>query len=215
MIEQQFEIPPYEKDHEVKGSLRFREDTILLEMFPHMHLRGKSFSYTAIYPDGRREILLDVPHYDFGWQNIYTFREPKLMPRGTTLECVAHFDNSADNLSNPDPGASVRFGDQTWEEMMIGFFNMARAKEGPYRNAEISRRDQFVKLAKTGSSPISPELKKLAANALNSEKDFGLFWDEMANALPQLDRIDVSYVDGWRFGSHSSSNLRNCRAPSK
>ena len=196
VLEQAFEIPPYDGNYEVTGSLRFREDTLLLEMFPHMHLRGKAFSYTAVYPDGRREILLDVPHYDFGWQNIYTFREPKLMPRGTVLECVAHFNNSAENLSNPDPGASVRFGDQTWEEMMIGFFNMARAKEGPYRNPEVSRRDQFVKLVNGGAAPISPELKKLAEKALTSEKDFDLFWDEMANALPQLDRIDVSMADG-------------------
>lgn len=202
VLEQQFEIPPYDGNYEVKGSLRFREDTLLLEMFPHMHLRGKSFSYTAVYPDGRREVLLDVPRYDFGWQNIYTFREPKLMPRGTTLECVAHFNNSADNLSNPDPGASVRFGDQTWEEMMIGFFNMARAKEGPYRNNEVTRRDQFVKLVKDGAVPVSSELKRRAEKALESEEDFNRFWDEIANVMPQLDRVDVSVADGlaFRFG---------------
>ena len=103
VMEQRFEIPPYCSDYEVNGAMRFREDSLLIEMFPHMHLRGKSYRYTAIYPDGREEILLDIPHYDFGWQNIYTFKEPKLMPKGTVLKCSGHFDNSAENLSIPIP----------------------------------------------------------------------------------------------------------------
>ena len=97
----------------------------MLDLTPHMHLRGKAFRYEVTYPDGRHEVLLDVPNYDFGWQTSYRLTEPKLMPRGTRMDCFAKFDNSEDNLNNPDPKASVRFGDQTFEEMMIGFFDVA------------------------------------------------------------------------------------------
>ena len=90
---------------------------MLWSLYPHLHLRGKSFRYTATYPDGRQEILLDVPRYDFNWQLSYELAEPKQIPAGTTVHCVAHFDNSADNLANPDPTQEVRWGDQTWEEM--------------------------------------------------------------------------------------------------
>ena len=86
-----------------------------------MHLRGKSFSYTAAFPDGRREILLSVPHYNFDWQSTYRLLEPITLPAGSASQCEAHFDNSADNPANPDPRRAVTWGDQTWEEMMIGF----------------------------------------------------------------------------------------------
>jgi hypothetical protein len=90
-----------------------------------MHVRGKSFRYEATYPDGRRELLLDVPRWDFNWQLDYILAEPKLMPKGTVLRCEAHFDNSPENPVNPDPTKTVRFGEQTWEEMMIGWFTAA------------------------------------------------------------------------------------------
>ena len=107
----------------------FRQDTTLLTLMPHMHLRGKAFRYEATYPDGKKEVLLDVPRYDFGWQTNYRLAEPKFMPVGTRMDCFAHFDNSDDNLNNPDPKATVRFGDQTFEEMMIGFFEATPAHE--------------------------------------------------------------------------------------
>ena len=114
-------IPAGASDHEVNSSYVFKKDKLLLAMLPHMHLRGKDFRYTAHYPDGREEILLDVPRYDFNWQLRYKLVEPKVMPAGTEIKCVAHFDNSGENLSNPDPSIDVTWGDQTWEEMMIGF----------------------------------------------------------------------------------------------
>ncbi|HVA50839.1 MAG TPA: redoxin domain-containing protein [Pirellulales bacterium] len=118
-----FQIPPGADNFEVRSHHHFDNDALLLTMTPHMHLRGKSFRYEAAYPDGTREVLLDIPHYDFNWQLRYRLAEPKLLPKGTTLECIAHFDNSADNLANPDPTKPVRWGDQTWEEMMIGYFS--------------------------------------------------------------------------------------------
>jgi hypothetical protein len=69
-------------------------------------------------------VLLDVPHYDFNWQLRYELTEPKLMPRGTVLECTAHFDNSPNNPDNADPTKAVTWGDQSWDEMMVGFFNL-------------------------------------------------------------------------------------------
>jgi hypothetical protein len=122
-----FRIPAGADDHKVEATHRFRKDMLLISLFPHMHLRGKAFRYTAIYPDDRREVLLDIPRYDFNWQNGYELISPKRMPAGTRLFCEAWFDNSAGNLANPDPTKSVRWGDQTWEEMMIGYFDATPA----------------------------------------------------------------------------------------
>lgn len=121
----EFEIPPRAANHRVEASYRLPVDAQLLVMRPHMHLRGRSFRYEARYPDGTTETLLDVPHYDFNWQNNYILESPKWLPAGTELYCVATFDNSEDNLANPDPNASVRWGDQTWDEMMIGIVAIA------------------------------------------------------------------------------------------
>jgi hypothetical protein len=117
-----FKIPAGEPNYEVKASHMFLKDTLLLSLTPHMHLRGKSFKFEAEYPDGTTEVLLNVPNYDFNWQLGYMFEKPKLMPKGARLFCTAHFDNSAGNLANPDPTKAVTFGEQTWEEMMFGFY---------------------------------------------------------------------------------------------
>lgn len=124
-----FRIPAGDANFEVKAKHMFLKDTLLLNLTPHMHLRGKDFKYEAEYPDGTREVLLNVPHYDFNWQIRYSYKEPKLMPKGTRLHCTAHFDNSADNLANPDPSKEITFGDQTWEEMMFGFYSSMDPKQ--------------------------------------------------------------------------------------
>lgn len=123
-----FEIPAHAENHRVVSSKRFDQSVELLTLTPHMHLRGKDFRYTAIYPDGKRKILLNIPRYDFNWQHRYRFRQPILLPKGTVLECVAHFDNSDENPANPDPENPVRWGDQTWEEMMIGWYSFVLPK---------------------------------------------------------------------------------------
>lgn len=124
-----FSIPPGADDHRVVSQQQFTEDAELLSLMPHMHLRGKAFRYTAHYPDGREEILLNVPDYDFNWQHTYRFAKPVRLPKGTVIECVAHFDNSAGNPANPDPTRTVRWGDQTWEEMMIGWYALVPAQK--------------------------------------------------------------------------------------
>jgi len=116
-----FRIPPNDPDYVVNASWTAPADVDVFAFMPHMHFRGKSFEYTAVYPDGRREVLLNVPAYDFNWQLGYELKKPIHMAKGVKIECVAHFDNSPNNKFNPDPSKEVRWGDQTWEEMMIGF----------------------------------------------------------------------------------------------
>lgn len=122
-------IPPRAPAHSVAQTWQVNRDVILLSYFPHMHLRGKSFRYEALYPDGTTEILLDVPRYDFNWQNRYELVEPKRLPAGTRLCCTAVYDNSAANSANPDSTAEVRAGPQSWDEMFNGYFDVALADE--------------------------------------------------------------------------------------
>ncbi len=122
----QFQIPPGARNHPVYAiSPTHQSDALLLGMSPHMHVRGKAFRYERLASDGQREILLDIPAYDFNWQTMYLLREPLELRAGDRLFCTAAFDNSVRNLSNPDPTATVRWGDQTWEEMMIGYYHYA------------------------------------------------------------------------------------------
>ena len=120
-----FVIPPGDPNYEVYAKLTLQADSTLVSMLPHMHFRGKDFIYRATYPTGEKEVLLSVPHYDFNWQLSYDLAQPKVLPKGTLIECTAHFDNSANNKYNPDPTKEVHFGEQTWEEMMFGFFDVA------------------------------------------------------------------------------------------
>jgi hypothetical protein len=117
-----FVIPPGNPNYEVVAKRTLDKDTYLSTMYPHMHVRGKDATYKVVYPDGREEVLLSVPRYDFNWQLTYKLAEPKLLPKGSTLMIVAHYDNSSANRFNPDPSASVKWGEQTWEEMLIGYF---------------------------------------------------------------------------------------------
>ena len=121
-----FSIPPGAANHTVTATLPEKlPECELLSFSPHMHVRGKSFRYTIMYPDRRRDIVLDIPHYDFNWQTEYRLASPIQVPAGTRMRCDAAFDNSDGNLNNPDSKAWVSWGDQTYEEMMIGYFHYA------------------------------------------------------------------------------------------
>ena len=117
-----FRIPPGDPDYEVKSSWTAQDDVYMTELMPHMHWRGKDFKYTVVQPDGSEQVILSVPKYDFNWQLRYVLKEPLRLPKGARIDCVAHYDNSPNNKYNPDPTKEVRWGDQTWEEMMIGWF---------------------------------------------------------------------------------------------
>jgi len=118
-----FAIPANADNYEVKAIFEFEEDSHIISMMPHMHVRGKDIIYRAVYPDGRSEILLSVPKYNFNWQVYYYPAKPLAAPKGTRIEAVAHYDNSTKNPLNPEPGKVVRFGEQTWDEMMNAFFD--------------------------------------------------------------------------------------------
>jgi len=115
-----FSIPPNAAGHIVKGCYTFANDVRVRSFFPHMHLRGKSMEFTAFYPDGRIESLMKVSKYDFSWQTTYILQKPLLVPKGTRIVVTARFDNSLNNRFNPDANATVRWGDPTTDEMMIG-----------------------------------------------------------------------------------------------
>ncbi len=122
IVNAQFAIPPGAGEYQIEAEASFTDNVKIYTMHPHMHLRGKDMTFTATYPDGKSEIVLRVPRFDFGWQSDYWLAEPITLPKGSKLHVTAHFDNSSANPNNPDPKATVRWGDQTWEEMMIGFF---------------------------------------------------------------------------------------------
>jgi mono/diheme cytochrome c family protein len=119
-----FIIPPGADDFRVEVQGTLPNDATLLSLFPHMHLRGKRFEYDIVRPDGSIETLLRV-HYHFHWQLSYRLAEPRLLKAGTKLRAVAWYDNSRNNPHNPDPNATVTWGDQTYQEMMVGFFDVA------------------------------------------------------------------------------------------
>ncbi|HLJ46846.1 MAG TPA: hypothetical protein VKU01_12600 [Bryobacteraceae bacterium] len=120
-----FKIPPETPDYRVDGMKNtFPNGAEILSFFPHMHVRGKSFEYKVTYPTGETQTVLRVPKYDFFWQLDYKLAEPMKLPPGTKIECTAWYDNSANNPANPDPKSEVRWGEQSWEEMMIGFYDV-------------------------------------------------------------------------------------------
>lgn len=129
-VQQQFEIPPGDGNYQVRGTVnRIPRDGQLLSITPHMHVRGKSFSMTAT-KNGKHEMLLSVPAYDFNWQHNYEFAAPVPFADIDEITFVATFDNSADNPTNPDPSEYVTWGDQTWQEMAVTFLEVARPIRG-------------------------------------------------------------------------------------
>ncbi len=127
------EIPPFTDNYKVIAETIIHSDQLLLSMSPHMHLRGKSFRYEAVLPDGTSEILVDIPKYDFNWQLTYELAQPKLLPAGSKLQCTACYDNSENNIANPDPTKTITWGPQTWDEMMIGYYAVVTVEDDAHR----------------------------------------------------------------------------------
>jgi hypothetical protein len=154
-------IPPMAPNYKLEAWHTFRRDTQVLTFFPHMHVRGKAFRYIAYYPDGTEEVLLDVPRYDFNWQLTYELAEPKLLPKGTKMRCVAHYDNSPDNLANPNPKRIVHWGEQTWDEMLMGFMETVELDDN---ELPAGKKDKPVASDKAGQDD------RQAARATSSAK---------------------------------------------
>jgi hypothetical protein len=119
-----FKIPPGDANYKVDATFELGTSVKLASLHPHMHGRGKDFEYRVVYPTGETETLLSVPHYNWHWQLWYNMAQPIVLPKGTKIECTAHFDNSPNNPDNADPTKEVTWGDQSWDEMMVGFFNL-------------------------------------------------------------------------------------------
>jgi hypothetical protein len=126
----ELDIPPGAANAKHTTTYCFKRDTRIYGLSPHMHLRGSWFKFELLYPDGKRETLLSVPAYDFNWQSGYRLAEPKSAPAGSWLLCTGGFDNSARNPHNPDPTARARWGPQSWNEMFMGFMEVAEEPAG-------------------------------------------------------------------------------------
>jgi len=113
-----FQVPANDPNHRGTVCYTLSKDVIALAYTAHMHYRGKSMTTEAVFPDGHREVIMNVPHYDFRWQETYYLKHPKRLPKGTRLVATAYFDNSANNPLNPDPSKTIRYGDPSYEEML-------------------------------------------------------------------------------------------------
>ncbi len=119
-----FKIPAGDGNHEVTSTYTVPEDSEILTVTPHMHFRGKDMIISAVFPDGRKQTLVNVPKYDFNWQTIYELAKPVHVPKGTRIDVLAHFDNSPENKANPDPTKDIAWGPQTTDEMLIGIVDL-------------------------------------------------------------------------------------------
>lgn len=177
-----FEIPPNDNAHVVTATSQpLKQAVTLISMSPHMHLRGKAFRYELVTPEGERETLLDVPAYDFNWQTRYVLAEPRTLEAGSVIFCRAVFDNSKHNLANPDPTDTVRWGDQSWEEMMLGFVDVMLPKDNQRR---------------AGQKPLHTGLDIVAMfDSADADQNGGLAKQEAKGnpvVYANFDRIDTS-----------------------
>lgn len=156
-------IPPGASNHAEQASLRVPQDAIVLSFMPHMHLRGKAFRYEAKRSDGQTELLLDIPRYDFNWQLQYRLAEPYAAAAGTTLQVTGWFDNSVGNPANPDPERTVRWGPQTFDEMLLGYIEYY--VPGKPLSADAPRREG----SETDSGGTPAGSKAAGAKAANLE----------------------------------------------
>ena len=186
-VQPELHIPPKEANYQA-SAMQPEElpECELLSLSPHMHVRGKSFRYTAVYSDGNREILMDVPNYDFNWQTEYRLSEKKRLPKGTRIFCEAVFDNSTNNLNNPDPNSWVHWGDQTYEEMMIGYFHVSIPVDPNLGHAPE------IKKGKGPQQPTPLQIFEL----LDTDKDNKLLKSEVPKRLlPTFEKLDKN-ADG-------------------
>ena len=195
VVNPRFEIPPGDPDYKVEAERVLEQDEEVLTWMPHTHVRGIGFKYEAIYPDGKKEVLLNVPQYDFNWQNTYVLAEPKLLPKGTTLRGEARYNNSTSNLANPDPTQTVRWGEQTWEEMMIGYYDRTLVGEDRIKHPVPAPERPGTKTPPT----LDADLARLAHAALDSQTAFDAFARAVHEKLPQVDRVCVTSVQDGNY----------------
>jgi peroxiredoxin len=183
-INYELRIPAGDADYAATAEHRFDQDMVIHSLLPHMHMRGKAFRFEARYPGGQTEVLLDVPRYEFDWQNVYVLAEPKLMPEGTTLRCLARYDNSAENFSNPDPTRTVTWGEQTWDEMLVGYVDAALADQ------DLAQGEPLVRPRDDGQFDVTFRYRLRAGDRADAVYLAGAFNDWKPDAL-RLDGPDA------------------------
>jgi hypothetical protein len=159
MAQFRFTLAPGDQSHTEEVSKVWDRDAIVYSIMPHAHMRGKAAKMTAYFPDGHSEVLLNVPKYDFSWQTDYAFAQPLFVPKGTKFVWDMTWDNSAQNLANPDPTKAVHWGDQTWDEMGIGYFGFRYTDE----TAESYLAERAAK-EKAIQEAAKPNPDKIASN---------------------------------------------------
>ena len=175
-----FKIPPGSDSHRVDSILtEFPQDAKLTALTPHMHLRGKSFRIIHRDKSNNKTILLDVPQYDFNWQHVYRLKTPLSLNSAKQIECTAHFDNSENNVVNPDATSTVRWGDQSWEEMMIAFFEISVPRN---RNGHEEQKSEEQK-----------QDKRQHAQANQLAEAWMRKWDHNLDSLVQRDEVSESF----------------------
>ena len=208
-IDQNFEIEPHEKSHRVTARLdNFDKDAQLISIAPHMHFRGKSFKAFTHRTDDEQpaagELVLSVPRYDFNWQHAYQFAQPIALNGVEEISIDVEFDNSADNPFNPDPAAWVMWGDQTFEEMAVAFFDVQRPRQPAAAEPDEGT---VAAAAKDRSSPVKSENTE---NSKNTETSKGI--ETLTES--QRDRLD-NFVDRYfnRFDANGDGAVTSDELP--
>jgi hypothetical protein len=182
-----FEIPPGADNHTDSAKVRLPADATVLGFLPHMHLRGKACRYEAISPDGKRETVLDIPRYDFNWQLLYRYAEPRTFKKGTTLKFLATFDNSAGNPANPDAKATVRWGEQTFDEMIVGYVEYY---------VPVGHEGEQLADAALGRSGLAGDREQLLFTSLDANDDDRLSLDEIKKLTenPRMKQVNPAAI---------------------
>jgi hypothetical protein len=177
-------IPAGEAEHQESAYFELQRDAVIYSLFPHAHYRGRASEFTIRYPDGREELVLSVPNYDFNWQRYFQFKEPIHAPAGTMIIHRTTYDNSTANVSNPDPAVNVRFGEQTWEEMLYGGVS--------FRYAEPGENDQEI--------DIEQYMTSIVMGFMDSNMDGKISLDEMPEQARQALALPFTIMDRSKTG---------------
>jgi len=195
----QIRIPPGAENHQEKGILPVLFNAQIIAFMPHMHVRGKSFRYELVGLDNSRRTLLDVPRYDFNWQLLYRLAEPLMAPLGSRIEATAVFDNSPNNPANPDPTKTVRWGEQTDNEMLLGYIEYVNPAENP-------------SLARAASDPeplrLTGKSLGILGKRLDKDGDGRISKDEAGSSFAKLHAQLDANADGFVTADESRDALR-------
>ncbi len=200
-----FRVPAGEANYSIQTEFIFDEDSRIVSMMPHMHLRGKSAKYEAFYPDGTSKVLLDVPQYDFNWQTRYQFSEFEFVPAGTKLVLTTAWDNSENNPYNPDPTANVTFGEPTTAEMSFGFMNYIKAVDKEdITKAMQEQGDGFGGRARGGRGGGRPQINLVELVKNSDTNGDGILQESEA---PEFMKRFFPMIDGDQNGELSAEEV--------